>query len=104
MAMKKPVIGLISGEGVDIINKSNSGICSNTSNYKELKLKIQKFIRLDKSELDKIGRNGYNIITNTFQVQKKISVSKTFQIKKPFLRLVISYFLIYNLSYTFLIL
>ncbi len=59
MAMKKPVIGLISGEGADIINKSNSGIYSKSSDYKELSLKIKKFIRLDKSELDKIGRNGY---------------------------------------------
>ena len=57
--MKKPVIGLISGEGADIINKSNSGIYSNTSDYKELSVIIIKFIRLDKSELDKIGRNGY---------------------------------------------
>ena len=73
MAMKKPVIGLISGEGADIINKSNSGICSNTSNYKELKLKIQKFIRLDKSELDKIGRNGYQYYHEHFSSSKRRS-------------------------------
>ena len=73
MAMGKPIIGLISGEGADIIKKSKSGIYSNYFDYDELKLKIKKFISLDKLELDKIGKNGNRYYYEHFSSSKRKS-------------------------------
>ncbi|MDC6466085.1 glycosyltransferase family 4 protein [Flavobacteriaceae bacterium] len=60
LAVGKPIIGLLHGEGSDIINESKSGIAARNKDYTKLLDKLVELIHLDKSELQKIGKNGHD--------------------------------------------
>ena len=58
MALKKPVIAVLKGEGARIILESNSGIVESNNDYLSLSKKIEKLIKLKKNEIEKFGING----------------------------------------------
>jgi len=66
MALGKPIIASIKGEGADLIRKSNSGIVEKNSSYIELASSINKFLKLDKTEMKSIGKNGRKFYEKTF--------------------------------------
>ena len=75
MALGKPVIGVLSGEGANLIRKSNCGIIEENYNYKELGVKINKLSKLHNSDLEKLGNNGkqyYNIHFNSHLRKKQL--------------------------------
>ena len=53
-----PIIGMICGEGAEIIRKSNSGMVCNSGDYINLSKIISKMINLDKNKLKEMGLNG----------------------------------------------
>tara|TARA_B100001248_G_scaffold3325_1_gene2630 strand:+ start:23514 stop:24722 length:1209 start_codon:yes stop_codon:yes gene_type:complete len=60
LAASKPIIGLLEGEGSEIIEKSRSGVSASNKKIIELVDKVIKLTSLDKSELNIMGKNGYN--------------------------------------------
>ena len=66
MALGKLIIASISGEGADLIRKSNSGIVETNSNYIELANSINKIIRLDNSKIKSIGNKGRQFYEKNF--------------------------------------
>ena len=59
MACEKPILGSIDGITKNIINQSKSGFASNAEDINELVKNLLKLKYLDKSELEKLGRNSY---------------------------------------------
>ena len=75
MALGKPVIGVLSGEGANLIRKSNCGIIEENYNYKELGAKINKLSKLHNLDLEKLGNNGkhyYDIHFNSHLRKKQL--------------------------------
>jgi Glycosyltransferase len=70
MLSKKPIIGMMSGEGSDIIKQANCGFCVNAGKYEELKDIILKTSLLSKNNLKILGDNGYNFYKSNFDKQK----------------------------------
>ena len=59
-------IAIVGGVVRDLIKKSNSGIVNTKSNYEELAIAINKFIKIDKFELKNIGNNGRKFYEKNF--------------------------------------
>ncbi len=66
LAIGKPIIGLLGGEGADIIKKSNCGITDENNDISMFVNKIVKFISLNNSELNDMGKNGHNFYKLNF--------------------------------------
>ncbi|MFL2633971.1 MAG: glycosyltransferase family 4 protein [Candidatus Marisimplicoccus sp.] len=66
LAIGKPIIGLLGGEGADIIKKSKSGITVENTDISMFVNKIVKFISLNNSELNEMGKNGHNFYKLNF--------------------------------------
>ncbi len=80
MALSKPVIGLISGEGAKIIKDANCGICSENDNFIELSKKILKLMNSSSLTLDKLGRNGRNFYDIHFsRINRKKQILSLFK-------------------------
>ena len=58
MALGKPIIGLLEGEGAKLIVDSDCGIVEENYNYEELAKKINIFASTNSSELIKKGENA----------------------------------------------
>ena len=58
MALGKPIIGLLQGEGAKLIVDSDCGIVEENYNYEELAKKINSFASKNSSELIKKGENA----------------------------------------------
>lgn len=65
MISGKPIIGMMNGEGANIINLSGCGLCAKASDSKELKDKILELSKLSKIELEELGRKGKYLQINT---------------------------------------
>jgi glycosyltransferase involved in cell wall biosynthesis len=58
MALGKPIIGVLDGEGAKLIIDSNCGIVEENYNYEELAKKINSFASINSSELINKGENA----------------------------------------------
>lgn len=58
MISGKPIIGMMNGEGANVINQSECGLCARASDSNELKDKILELSKLSKVELIELGQNG----------------------------------------------
>ena len=58
LAIKKPVIAVLEGEGADIIKRSNCGIVQEKADYIKLSNQIRKMIKLPEEEMIRMGNNG----------------------------------------------
>ena len=61
-----PIIGMIGGEGAQIIKESDSGMVCKPGDYRKLSKIISKMINLNKSNLIKMGKNGKNYCEKEF--------------------------------------
>ena len=66
LAIGKPIIGLLAGEGADIIKKSKCGITYENNDISMFVNKIADFISLNNSELNEMGKNGHNFYKLNF--------------------------------------
>lgn len=71
MALSKPVIGVLNGEGAEIINESKCGIVQQNSDYKELAKQILNLSDYSKLELEKMGQNGREYYDKFFSREKR---------------------------------
>ena len=71
LAMKKPVIGVLQGEGANIIKESKCGIVQEEGDYIELANQIRVMSKLSNEELMRMGENGRNFYNNTFSQYKR---------------------------------
>ena len=73
MALGKPIIGMLNGEGAKIINEADCGIVEENYNYEELAKKINSFASKTKPELIIKGDNGKNYYFKNFSslIRKK---------------------------------
>lgn len=71
LAIGKPIIGLIDGEGANIIKKSKSGISSGNYDISSFLNRIVKFISLNNAELHKMGKNGNNFYKLKYSSNKR---------------------------------
>ena len=71
MAMGKPIIGVMNGEGADIIKKSQCGFVIENYDYTELASKIRDLSKMSSDELDKFGLNGKNFYEKNFNVEMR---------------------------------
>jgi len=69
-----PIIGMVSGEGGEVIKKSKSGYVCKSGDYKGLSRIISKMMKIEKSLLKEMGENGRDYAKKEF--------SKTTLIKK----------------------
>ena len=58
MAVGKPIIASIDGEGKRIIELSNAGLCSSAGNYSALAKNILKLVKMSCEERSNLGENG----------------------------------------------
>lgn len=58
LAIGKPILGMLDGEGADVIKKSKSGFCCNSGNYKKLSVLCKKLSLMNKEKLKQLGENA----------------------------------------------
>ena len=71
MALKKPIIAVLKGEGERIIRESDSGIVENNNDYLSLSKKIEDLLKLKKNEIERLGINGREYYQKTFNSKKR---------------------------------
>ena len=69
MALGKPIIAIIKGEGAKIIRDSNSGIVISNSDTKKIASSIINFSEMKDTELNKMGENGRKFYLNNFSIK-----------------------------------
>ena len=69
MALGKPIIAIIKGEGAKAIKDSNSGIVISSSDTKKITSIIIDFSKRSISELNKMGNNGRMFYKNNFSIK-----------------------------------
>jgi glycosyltransferase involved in cell wall biosynthesis len=67
MALGKPIIGVLKGDGATIIKDSRCGIVEENYNYVGLAAKINSFTNKQESEYFELGRNGKIFYENNFK-------------------------------------
>ena len=71
MAMQKPIIAVLKGDGAEIIKDSNCGFVEENYNYNNLAKMIQKMSNMSGEELDNLGKNGRSYYDNHFSIEKR---------------------------------
>lgn len=73
MALGKPIIGMLNGEGAKLINEADCGTVEENYNYEELAKKINSFASKTMPELIRKGHNGKNYYFKHFSslIRKK---------------------------------
>ena len=71
MAQSKPILGMLNGDGADLIRTSQCGYCVPAGDYRSFS-EIVKQIYKKKDELKILGRNGKNFYDRYFQKNLRI--------------------------------
>ena len=66
MALGKPIIGALNGEGAKIIVESNCGVVEENYDYLELAKKINNFANISDFQLAALGKNGKTYYQKNF--------------------------------------
>jgi glycosyltransferase involved in cell wall biosynthesis len=66
MACKKPILGMLSGEGMQVIQEAECGLCVDAGNHIALLNQLELLNSLSKEALKKLGENGYAYFQNNF--------------------------------------
>ena len=72
MVMKKPVVGMISGEAQLVINNSKCGLASNAGDFKSLAKNILKLYNCSSKELNDYGLQGFSYAKKYFSLSRNI--------------------------------
>ena len=71
LALSKPIIAVLKGEGEKIILESNSGIVESNNDYLSLSIKIDNLIKLPEKEFNQLGINGRKYYDKIFSSKKR---------------------------------
>lgn len=66
MASGKPILGAISGAGMEVIKSSNCGLVSEAEDYNELYNKVIQLYNMDEIDRKKLGNNGKQYFKQNF--------------------------------------
>ena len=69
MCTKKPILGMLNGEGSKIIQDSDCGFVTNAGNHEEFSKIILKMSELSKDKRDRLGNNGFNYFNKNFTLK-----------------------------------
>ena len=72
MASGKPIIAGLDGEGSEILKEENVGFVCEAGNDSDLANAIDKFSKLSKEEISRLGENSYNYCKENFNKEKYI--------------------------------
>lgn len=67
MANAKPILGMLNGEGADIIKEAQCGLCVDADDIDGMADTITRLARVPKEKLQEMGKNGYDYYMNHFQ-------------------------------------
>jgi len=76
-----PIIGMLCGEGAEVIRKSNSGYVCNSGEYIELSKIIIKISNMNKKQLEILGKNGKKYSRKEFLKSKLVKKLESIFIK-----------------------
>ena len=73
MALGKPIIGVLSGDGAELIKEANCGITEENYDYESLAKKINSFATMDLNYLNQLGNNAKQYYNESFasSIRKK---------------------------------
>jgi len=71
MALKKPIIAVLKGDGAEIIKDSNCGFVEENHDYNNLSKLIQNMSKMSEEELINLGKNGRLYYENHFSIEKR---------------------------------
>jgi glycosyltransferase involved in cell wall biosynthesis len=71
MAAGKPVIGMLSGEGGEIIKESNCGFVSESGDFRGFAKNVLDLISLSEKEREVLGKNGKDFYNRIFSFGKR---------------------------------
>ena len=69
MALQKPIIAVLKGDGAEIIKDSNCGFVEENYDYKNLANMIEKMSNMPEEELDNLAKNGRLYYDNHFSIE-----------------------------------
>ena len=72
LCAKKPILGMLNGEGAAIIHDANCGFSVNAGDSDRLASEILKIYNLNVEERDILGKNGFNYFEEHFTLTKCI--------------------------------
>lgn len=78
MQSKKPIIGMINGEGASLIQEAKCGFTVHAEDSETLASTIKKMSAMDKAELDRLGKNGYEYCMKFFN--KEVLMNELYEI------------------------
>lgn len=84
LACGKPILGMINGEGSDLINNSNAGLTCPAGDSRGLSENILKMSNMSSDEINKIGNNSYNYYKKHFD--RKMLINKVENILSDLIR------------------
>jgi colanic acid biosynthesis glycosyl transferase WcaI len=73
LAAKKPILGMLNGEGAEIIQRSGAGISCAAGDDKALAATVLKLYEMDAESRDALGRNGFEFGIKEFDRFKLIN-------------------------------
>lgn len=72
LCTKKPILGMLNGEGATIIKEANCGLCVNAGDSIELAKKIIEFFQMTNDNRNILGANGFKYFEENFTMNKCI--------------------------------
>ena len=67
MALGKPILAVLSGEGASVIKQANCGYVNENNNFSEFSQIVLKMSKLSKEDLNKMGNNSLNYYNRNFK-------------------------------------
>ena len=73
MALGKPILAVLSGEGASVIKQANCGYVNENNNFSEFSQIVLKMSKLSEEDLNKMGKNSLNYYNRNFKssIRKK---------------------------------
>lgn len=72
LAFEKPILGVLSGEGAQIINESNCGWVSDSGNVEALQENVKRVINSSVEDLETKAKNGKNYFETHFKKELRL--------------------------------
>lgn len=72
LCTKKPILGMLNGEGATIIKEANCGLCVNAGDSIELAEKTLEFFQMTNDNRKILGANGFKYFEENFTMRKCI--------------------------------
>lgn len=73
LCTEKPILGILNGEGAELIDEANCGFSTNAGNYEGLAKEIVKMYELSEEQRSILGQNGFKYFEENFTMTKCIN-------------------------------